>query len=223
MDLQRRKNGESNLPARPQYIEVPSSAVIEEQGPGLLLEYLDIVRRYKGTLILIAFLGLLTSLLLTLPQTPIYQARASLEIQNLNENFLNMRNVNPTSNEGGSSLPESDLQTQVKILQSESVCERVIAKLNLEKKLSQEKDRGRLSAWRNALGLPEWRPDSPREEALRLVARSLKVRTEVNTRLVEILYDSKDPQLAADFVNALTTEFIQQNLEARWKTTQQTG
>ena len=223
VDLQRRKNGESNLPARPQYIEVPSTEVIEEQGPGLLLEYLDIVRRYKGTLILIAFLGLLTSLLLTLPQTPIYQARASLEIQNLNENFLNMRNVNPTSNEGGSSLPESDLQTQVKILQSESVCERVIAKLNLEKKLSQEKDRGRLSAWRNALGLPEWRPDSPREEALRLVARSLKVRTEVNTRLVEILYDSKDPQLAADFVNALTTEFIQQNLEARWKTTQQTG
>jgi uncharacterized protein involved in exopolysaccharide biosynthesis len=53
-----------------------------------------------------------------------------------------------------------------------------------------------------------------REEVLRLVAKNLKVSTEANTRLVEILYDSTDPQLAADFVNALTTEFIQQNLES---------
>ena len=222
-DPRRRKNGGTNLLARPQYIEAPSPEVIEEPGPGLLLEYWDILRRHKGTLILIAFLGLLASLLLTLPQTPIYQARASLEIQNLNENFLNMRDVSPTTNGGESSPPESDLQTQVKILQSESVLERVIAKLNLEKKLPDEENRGRLSAWRNALGLPEWRPDSPREEALRLVTKNLKVSTEANTRLVEILYDSKDPQLAADFVNALTAEFIQQNLEARWKTTQQTG
>ena len=213
----------TNLLARPQYIDVPSSPVIEEPGPGLLLEYWDILRRHKGTLILIAFLGLLASLLLTLPQTPIYQARASLEIQNLNEDFLNMREMNPTANGSGSYPPQYDLQTQAKILQSESVLERVIAKLHLEQKLSAEKDRGRLSAWRNALGLPEWRSDSPREEVLRLVTKNLKVSTEASTRLVEILYDSKDPQLAADFLNALTTEFIQQNLEARWKTTQQTG
>jgi len=223
VDLQRRKNGESNLTAQSQYIEVPSTAVIEEPGPGLLLEYLDTVRRHKGTLILIAFLGLLASLLLTLPQTPFYQARASLEIQNINENFLNMREMSPTANGGGSYPPQYDLQTQAKILQSESVLERVIAKLNLEKKLSQEKDSGRLSAWRNALGLPGWRPDSPREEVLRLVTKNLKVSTEASTRLVEILYDSKDPQLAANFVNALTTEFIQQNIEARWKASQQTG
>jgi len=85
---------------------------------------------------------------------------------------------------------------------SESVLERVIAKLHLEEKLSQENGRGRLSAWRNALGLPEWRSDSPREEVLRVVTKNLKVSTEPSTRLVEILYDSKDPQLAANFLNA---------------------
>ena len=222
-DPLRRKNGESNALARQQYVDVPYSPVIEEPGPGLLLEYLDIVRRHKGTLILVAFLGLLASLLLTLPQTPIYQARASLEIQNLNEDFMNMREMNPTADGSGSYPPQYDLQTQAKILQSESVLERVIAKLHLEEKLSQESGRGRLSAWRNALGLPEWRSDSPREEVLRVVTKNLKVTTEPSTRLVEILYDSKDPQLAADFLNALTTEFIQQNLEARWKTSQLTG
>ena len=162
-DPRRRKNAGTNLLARPQYIEAPSPEIIEEPGPGLLLEYWDILRRRRGALVLIAFVGFLCSLLLTLPQTPIYQARASLEIQNLNENFLNMRDVSPTANEDASYPPEYDLQTQVKILQSESVLERVIAKLNLEKKLSVEKDRGRLSVWRKALGLPESRPDSRRE------------------------------------------------------------
>lgn len=222
-DSLRRKNGESELLARPQYIEVPASPVIEEPGSSLLLEYFDIIRRHKGTLILIAFLGFLASILLTLPQTPIYQARASLEIQSINDDFLNMRDMSPTANGGGSYPPQYDLQTQVKILQSESVLERVIGKLHLEQKLTAGNHRGRLSAWRNALGLPQWRTDSPREEVLRLITKNLKVSTEASTRLVDIRYDSKDPQLAADFLNALTTEFIQQNIEARWKTTQQTG
>ena len=223
VDVHRQKQDESHLLARPQYIEAPPAAVIMEPGPGLLLEYFEIVRRHKGPLLLVALLGLLTSILLTLPQTRVYQARASLEIQNLNENFLNMRDVNPTTNEMGSSPAESDLQTQVKILQSDSVLERVIAKLDLEKTLSPQKDRGRLSSWLAALGLPGLGPASPREEALRQVRKNLTVKTEVNTRLVDIRYDSADPQLAAAFVNALTTEFIQQNVEARWKTTQQTG
>ena len=57
VDLQRRKNGESNLVARPQYIELPYPKVIEDQGPGLLFEYWGILRRHKGTLTLIAFLA----------------------------------------------------------------------------------------------------------------------------------------------------------------------
>jgi capsular exopolysaccharide synthesis family protein len=194
-----------------------------EPGPGLLPEYWQILRRRKGTLILVIFVGLLTSLLLTLPQTPIYQARGSIEIQNLNQNFLNMRNVSPTADEGGSSMPGSDLQTQAKILQSESLLDRVAAKLGLGKKLFPEEGSGRLSAWRKAVGLPQGNQASTREKILTLLAKNLKISNEPNTRLVEIRYDSTDPQLAADIVNTLTAEFVQQNIESHWKTTQQTG
>ena len=84
-----RRNGRNgHPPPGRQYMEVPFPGTLEEPGPALLPEYLHILQRRKGTLILIVLLGLLTSLLLTLPQTPIYQARASIEIQNLNENFL---------------------------------------------------------------------------------------------------------------------------------------
>jgi capsular exopolysaccharide synthesis family protein len=184
---------------------------------------LQILRRRKGTLILIACLGLLISLLLTIPQTPVYDARGSIEIQNFNENFLNLRNVSPTADDGGSYAPGADLQTQTGILQSEFLLDRVATKLDLGKKLFPEKGSDSFTAWRKALGLSGRKQASTREKILALVASNLKISTEANTRLVEIRYDSTDPQLAADFVNTLTAEFVRQNIESHLKTTQQTG
>jgi succinoglycan biosynthesis transport protein ExoP len=218
------KDARTNVLApRRQYAATLYPDGYEEPGTGLLLEYLQILRRRKGTLILIVFLGLLASLLLTLPQTPIYQARGSVEIQNMNENFLNMRNVSPTADSGDPSVPGSDLNTQAKILQSDSLLERVIAKLDLGKKLFPDDGTGRIAAWRKALGLRRGPQVSSREQVLAAVSKSLKVSTEANTRLVEIRYESTDPHLAADVINTLTSEFVEQNLESRWKTTQQTG
>src|ERR1019366_3411104 len=90
-----RRAAAAHLPAQMPYLESPpmnSPMLTEDQGSGLL-EYWHMLRRRKGTFLLIAFLGLLAAVLITLPQTPVYQARTTLEIQNLNENFLNMRAV----------------------------------------------------------------------------------------------------------------------------------
>src|SRR5580658_4226256 len=51
---------------------------------GNLLEYCRILRRRKGTVILVAFLGAVIGFLVTLPQTPVYQTKTSLEIVALN-------------------------------------------------------------------------------------------------------------------------------------------
>jgi succinoglycan biosynthesis transport protein ExoP len=221
--LTRKCASTSFLPPRRQYMDMPYPEEFQELGPGLLPEYWQILQRRKGTLILIVFLGLLTSLLLTIPQTPVYQARGSIEIQNLNENFLNTRNVSPTADEGRSEAPGVDIQTQAKILQSDSLLERVVAKLDLGKRPFPDDGSGRIATWRKALGLGQARQASTREKNLGLVGKNLKISTEANTRIVEIRYNSTDPQLAADFVNTLTTEFVQQNLESHWKTTLQTG
>ena len=221
--LRRRRDDDTRLAPRPPYIEAPCADVIDEPGPGLLLEYWDIIRRHWTTLAVAAFLGLLAALLFTLPQTPLYRARASLEIQNLNENFLNLREVSTTTNQDAASTPETDLQTQVQILQSESVLERVIARLNLTRQFAEEGGRGRITAWRKALGVSGTPAPPAREDLLGRIAKNLTVQAEPKTRLVEIFYNSPDPQLAAGFTNSLAAEFIQQNLEARWKTTQQTG
>lgn len=67
------------------------------RGPGLV-EYWRVLQRRKGTVILISVLGLLLAVLITLPMTPVYQAKALIEVQDVNDNFLNMKNVQQFGN-----------------------------------------------------------------------------------------------------------------------------
>src|ERR1051325_7301498 len=99
--------------------------------PGLL-EYARVIARRKGLLIAFGMAGALAAILYTLPQTPIYQAQTSIEIQSVNTEFLNIRPVNPVSESVDGSL-YSDVQTQMKILQSDAIMSAVGRKLRARK------------------------------------------------------------------------------------------
>jgi succinoglycan biosynthesis transport protein ExoP len=186
---------------------------------GGLLEYWRILRRHKSTWILFAFLGAVIGYLVTLPQTPIYQAHTSIEIQSLNDNFMNMRQ-NTEVSEGVGSDP-SEIPTEIKILQSETLLEAVSNQLKASGPVVPENSRAHF--WRRLLHLPEPDASAVFDREMRQLARSLKPRAASQTRVIEITADSSDPQLAANFANTLTAKFIQQNLEARWKSTEKTA
>ncbi len=99
-----------------------------------------------------ACLGTLAGFLLSLPQTPIYQGRTTLEIESLNENFFNLREVNSTTVNSRFNT-EFDIATQVKILQSRALIGKVVDRLELDRKARFTAAPGRLSAWKQALGL----------------------------------------------------------------------
>jgi capsular exopolysaccharide synthesis family protein len=204
-----------------------------------LLGHLEILRESKGLLVLFSFLGVLAAALYTLPQTRLYQARATIEIQPLNEDFLHLRDLSPTSGGLNASDPGWDLQTQVRILQTRALLNRVTSKMRLERK-PPDTAPGRhtepppsdggvrprpsgLGWWRSRLGLGAANAGGGYESAIRAAADGLHVRAQANTRLIEILCDSPDPGVASDFANTLASEFIEQNLEARWQTTRHTG
>ena len=94
-----------------QTIEIPGSGLKRDYAG--LLEYWQMVRRHKGAVVLAVFLGGLAGFVVTLRSPRIYQGRTTLEIQGINEEFLNMKNVNPVSE--GSSYQDTDIQTQVKL------------------------------------------------------------------------------------------------------------
>jgi capsular exopolysaccharide synthesis family protein len=211
-------------PAGPPPGRYPEYAVpapeLNDSEQGSLVEYWRILRRRKGTLMIIAFVGALVGFLVTLPQTPIYQARTSVEVVGMNEDFLNLHQVNPVT-QADSNSETSEIQTQIKILQSESLIERVLTKLKKPEIFSEPG--GRISAWRKALNLPEPRPEDAFAQSVRYAAKNLKVRAAGQTRILEITVDSTDPRSAAAFANTLANEFIDENLESRWKSTERTS
>jgi len=186
---------------------------------GGLLEYWRIIRRNKGIIIVIAFIGCLVGYLTTIAQTPIFLARTSVEIENINQNFLGIKQVNPTdSGSGGAEV--SDIQTQIRIIQSESLIERVATKLQAAQLPTTAENR--ISTWRKALNLPSTRPSDAYQESVKAASRGLRVRAAGQTRIIEISIDSTDPNTAATFANTLANEYIEQSLESRWKATERT-
>jgi succinoglycan biosynthesis transport protein ExoP len=205
-----REGAEQRL-ARYSYSDPPEMEVEAAPGYLSLLDYLRILVRHKAALLCFATAGLFVAIAISLMQTPVYRARTSLEIQDFNENFLDLQNVEPTNSSGNYATAQSNFETQVKILQSESVLERVIERLN-HSEAQRASGRGALN-----------HSDADKEALVHKAERNLTVRTIANSRLLEVLYESKDPKLAADFANTLVSEFTKQSQEMRWKSAQRTG
>jgi len=188
-----------------------------------LLEYWQMVRRHKLAVVAVSVLGAVAGFLYTLPQPRIYQSHTTIEVQGLNEDFLGLHNVNPTVSPTSNYYPDFDIQTQVKILQSRSLMESVVADLMKGKPPENMRPPDRLTNWKKVLGINPPTQDQLWKMALGTAAGSVRVRASGTNRIVDITCDSTQPQVAAAFANTLTKEFIEQNLEARWKSTEYTG
>jgi succinoglycan biosynthesis transport protein ExoP len=210
--------GAAYTEAAPQYYALNSGAEVHS---GDLLEYWRIARRHKTSLFLFAICGMLLGILAGLPQKAIYKVSTSIEVLNLNEDFMNMKQTNPTTS-SDESYDTSEEQTQVKLLQSDSLLERVVLILDP----SYPKHSYTLpvvSGWRKLLNSPEPVRLTERQALLNRMTDTLKVKSVSRTRVIEVTLKSTDPKLAVAFANALANEFIEQNIEARWKTTQRVG
>ena len=189
---------------------MPAEAASE---PNPLYALWHILWRRKGTVLLAALLGLIAAVLLSLVQTPLYRARAALEILDMNNDFLNRRQISPTSDIPAVNTAV-DLQTQQRILQSEDLLDQAIEKLKALGELKPlEEESKRLKFW-------EKEPLTAAAVSYRMrlkAEKSLIVRPLGQTKLLEVLYSSGDPKFAADFVRALVGEYVASSIDERLK------
>jgi len=188
-----------------------------------ILEYWQMVRRHKAAVVVFSILGAVVGFLYTLPQPRIYQAHTTIEVQGLNADFLGLHNVSPTATPTSSEYPDFDIQTQVKIMQSRTLIESVVRDLKKGDLPGRMLPPDRLTNWKKALKIAPPSQEQLWNTALGTAAGSLRVRAAGTNRIVDITCDSTQPQVATAFVNTLTKNFIEQNLEARWKSTEYTG
>ena len=210
---------QAHVPYR--YTDSPVAGVSPVQTYDSLHDYWHILYRHRFTLLSFTLVALCAALLISLVQTPIYRVRTSLEIQSLS--LTELKSADAEGSPGSYASPESYVETQAKLLQSESLIEHVIDKMNLHKERPATAWGVFASYMQRVFELAKVNRLPEREQLIRQIQRNLTVRTSGNSRLLEVLYESPNPKVAADFANTLVSEFIELTQEQRWKTAQATA
>ena len=180
-----------------------------------IARYVRIALKHRW-LILGAFLAaLVIGVAVTLLSTRIYTASATLQIDRQATQVLEDADVAPAES---MIAGEEFFQTQYGLLRSRSLAERVVDSLGLatsEAFLQQMK----IDPPRADAGSAAERASRRREAVLKAVQSNFGVSPVRGSRLVDISFDSPDPNLSARVVNAYAEAFIQSNLERRFEST----
>ena len=198
-------------------VESPEPYQMEEEveGPDLRAHWRTIQKR-RWTVFSILLVALTIALLVTWKEKAVYHADALLEIQKENASIPTVQELFQLEN-----VSDNYLETQYKVLQSETLARRVVDQLHLERDSEFNPPRdGWIQAKAHAAS-----PDSPIDpDVEQTVLREFKARLSIDpvrrSRLVQISFESQDPKVAAQVVNALADNYIQENLESRWQAAQ---
>jgi capsular exopolysaccharide synthesis family protein len=190
------------------YLERIQSGAGDSDGLKPLIEYWYMLGRRLPLVIALIGVGSILGAVVSSLQVPMYQAKATIEIQNPSGSAINLHNIGDLE----PARPTVDLPSQIKILQSRSLQERVRTKL--QARFPQGFAVPRQSGWHAFFR--SFRAAQPRAQTSALPPAKVKAQVVESTNLAEILCDSESPQFAATYANALTDEYIASNLEARW-------
>jgi len=180
--------------------------------------------RKRRWLILTAFFAVLTPVTIWVYwQKPVYRAETLLEIQKESRDILTAQDLFAPD-----AVSDVYLETQYKILESDTLLQNVIDQLGLDH-VQEFVPSSRWSWWKKKTGgkgLPAApgglteRDPAANQGTLALVRDRLEVLPIRRSRLVKISFDSRDPELAARVVNTLASDYIKQDSEARLEASQ---
>jgi len=200
-----------------------------------LMEYWQVIVKRKW--IAITFAGAIIFLVgvFSFLVTPKYESTATLLIEEGTSKILSIDEAF-----GYQSRVVQDLRffnTQINLLKSKSLAERVARKLNLisRPEFSSKKKKSIINfligiisfKWiSHEKGVKGRKSNSifasnPYSNLAELIKNSIKVKPIPNTKLIEVSYASSDSALSAEVVNTLAEEFINFSVEKRFERTQQ--
>ena len=184
------------------------------------IECLRTLYRRKATLAYVMGACIIAAGLISLAQPRWYRSEASLEIQGVNENFLDTRDIYPTAVSSTDSNG-TYVQTQAEILQQDALIEQVVKKLHLEARPEFQVGPSPWDKFRRLTGpVPTSVQDV--EATADTVKNNIKIMPSRGSRIIRIVSDARDPQVAADIANTLAQTFIEQSIEERQRAARET-
>lgn len=224
MDLQPRPIASGLPPVPAQWVDVPVQPVEEPPPTQVLADLWAAVRRHKALTAILAILGAAAGFGAYLWTPPVYLAVTTLELQGLNEQFMNLNQVDPQAGTGSYSPTQLNLATQLKIIESSTLRGAVLERLDRETTpipLPKEGIRGRVHDWLG-IGISE-DPLQETKNALFIAGSTVQARPITGTRILMVSAESTIPEVAANFVNTLANEYISQSFQQRTGTAQRTN
>jgi succinoglycan biosynthesis transport protein ExoP len=205
-------------PAEPAELIKPITSALYNVLPAqesTLREYLRVLIKRKW-LVIGCVAGIFAIVAISsLRQTPIYEAVGQIVVNKADSNLITFKDSMPVVDY----YDQSDLDTEVRILQSDLLALQVVRQLNLDKR---PEFGGHPEQKQPNLVADPMQNDANRTSALLGSFRgNLHVALIPNTRIIEIHYNSTDPQLAASTVNTLAATYVEQNFKTKFESTMQ--
>src|ERR1700719_4559548 len=193
-------------------ISAPAPSVLSwEQVPREphLLDYVIILRKHQW-MILTFFLTVVTIVTIaSFKMKPVYVASGRVEVDKESQNMMPF----PDSNSYDAFVDlENYLETQSKILHSETLALQTIKTLSLERYPEFGGD-PKTVAFAHSGSVAK------RPAILGAFLGRLSVKRVPNSRLIEVTFEAEDPQLAAQIVNAHLQNYVEQNFRSKYDAT----
>jgi polysaccharide biosynthesis transport protein len=179
-------------------------------------EYIRVLVKRKWTILacLVSIFSVVA--IASLRMTPIYEASGSIAINKPDSGLVNFNN-SPTFSLDY--YDPTELETEVKILQSDLLALQVVKELGLDRRPDASGD-GTASPSSLDLAPDPLQTDSARTTSLLNGFKgNLKVTLTPNTRIIEVHYRNPDKDLAAKVVTTLMNTYVENNFKARFNST----
>lgn len=188
-----------------------------------LLAYWRTINAHKWGILGLAFVVGLVTALVAFSLEPVYQARTSLLIEPKAAKFLSIEDLYGPEGVGRAG---EYYQTQKEIIQSRTLAEDVVNRLQLWTQPEFDPTREAPSRARLNLKLADWLPwlaqdeEPPTEEAVRKATVDafmgrLGVEPVRNSQIIDVTFEANDPALSAEVANTVANAYIEAGLEAR--------
>jgi succinoglycan biosynthesis transport protein ExoP len=175
-----------------------------------LLDYFIILRKHQWLIATFLLTVVTVVTIASFKMKPVYQAAARVEVDKESQNTLPFQGANYDEYID----MENYVETQVKILQSETLALQTINELNL----GQYPEFGGVPV---RLALPHGSAGVTRPAILGAFLGRLSIKRVPNSRLVEVQFESGDPALAARVANGHVQTYLEQNFRSKYDATTQ--
>jgi succinoglycan biosynthesis transport protein ExoP len=180
--------------------------------PEASVNYPALIRRHRNAIALIMGGTLLLSALYTLVAHKVYKSEVILEVTGINQDFMNAKSVDPTSNQ---ITGDEYIETQTKLLKSPPVVQRTAQILGPKVPGAIAASQGIVGTLRSWVGDPAAATTAEGEGVVLKMLDNAKVKVDGTSDLISLTVLGPEPQLTADTANTLTEQFVEQSQDAR--------